>query len=212
MDLLFKKIIVREIAEINKWDMTEDVKGIIKDAEVKFDMHVKKTIGINPQLMMPGNYSRMLFDETNESHLIHLIRNDERKKCVKMLLEKFRAMRTVYRATDPKVQYPQKTNLYKDTAIQFGRDLIDNFEYARWPNYIRKVIEHVQELIENPNGPGTVGGLSGEGNEGGNKIFRHFRLHLARKGSTYGGLRDVLWIHWLYSSPKLVKLAAKSKM
>ena len=66
--------------------MTEDVKGIIKDAEVKFDMHVKKNNRYQPQLMMPGNYSRMLFDETNESHLIHLIRNDERKKCIKMLL------------------------------------------------------------------------------------------------------------------------------
>ena len=208
----FKKIIVREVAEVNKWEMTEDVKPIIKDAEVKFDMHIKSTIGINPQLMMPGNYSRMLFEKKNESHVLYLIKSSERKHNVKMLLEKFRFMRTVYRATDPKVQYPQETKLYKQTAVEFGRDLINNFDYARWPNYIHKVIEHVQELIENPNGPGTVGGLSGEGNEGGNKIFRHFRLHLARKGNTYGGLRDVLWGHWLYSSPKLVRLAAKSRM
>jgi hypothetical protein len=37
-----QKNIVREIAEINKWDMTEDVKGIMKDSEVNFDIHVKK--------------------------------------------------------------------------------------------------------------------------------------------------------------------------
>jgi hypothetical protein len=38
---------------------------------------------------------------------------------------------------------------------------------------INKVIEHVQELIED--GTGTVGGLSEEGNEGDNKIFRHLK-------------------------------------
>jgi hypothetical protein len=51
----------------------------------------------------------------------------------------------------------------------------------------------VQELIED--GPGT---LSGEGNEGGNKIFRHFRKNLVRRGNTRGSLRDVLRGHWLY--------------
>lgn len=51
------------------------------------------------------------------------------------------------------------------------------------------------------------GGISGEGNECGNKIFRHMRKNLARKGNIQGGLRDVLWCHWLYSSPELTNLA-----
>ena len=59
-----------------------------------------------------------------------------------------------------------------------------------------------------PNGPGTVGGLSWQGNEGGggNKIFRHFRKHLSRKGDVMRGLMDVLWLHWLYSNPLLASL------
>lgn len=89
-----------------------------------------------------------------------------------------------------------------------GQMLIDNFGYCPWPNYLHKVIEHVQEIIQHEDGPGTVGGLSGEGNEGGNKIFRHFRMHLSRRGDSYGLLRDVLWLHWLYTSPALQRLAS----
>lgn len=207
----FRKLLIREVAQINKWDMTEDVKSIIKNAEVKLDLHLKKTIGINPQLMMPGNYARAIFDPKNENFVLHLIEDDDRKSKVRELLEKFRFMRMIYRAIDPKAQYPTETKLYKQTAVAFGKTLIEHFEYAKWPNYIHKIIEHVQELIENDNGPGTVGGLSSEGNEGGNKIFRHFRKNLARKGSTYGGIRDVLWGHWLYSSPSLTRLSSKSK-
>ncbi|KAK3089575.1 hypothetical protein FSP39_004762 [Pinctada imbricata] len=205
----FRKLIIREIVQINKWEMSGDVKSIIKDGEVKFDLHLKKTVGINPQLMMPGNYARAIFDSKNENSVLDLIEDDERKCKVRLLLQKFRFMRMIYRAVDPKVQYPSETKMYKETAIEFGKILINDFDYAKWPNYIHKVIEHVQEL--NENGPGTVGGLSSEGNEGGNKIFRHFRKNLARRGSTYGGLRDVLWGHWLYSSPSLTKLSAKSK-
>ena len=69
------------------------------------------------------------------------------------------------------------------------------------------MIEHVQEIIEFSEGPGTVGGLSSEGNECGNKIFRHFKKNLARKGNTEGGLRDVFLVHWLYSSPSLTQIA-----
>ena len=68
-----------------------------------------------------------------------------------------------------------------------GKDIIQHFHYAQWPNYLHKIIEHVQELINMPNGPGAVGELSGEGNEGGNKIVRHFRKHLSGKGDVMGG-------------------------
>ena len=203
-------MIAREIACVNSWDVTQDIKPIIQNAECMFDKCVKELIGSNPQLMMPGNYSRMLFDESNESHILSLIKNYEKKTQISNLLTKFRCMRKIQRAVNPREQYPEDTKSYKETAVSFGQSLLNDFSYAKWPNYIHKVIEHVQELIEAENGPGTVGGLSGEGNEGGNKIFRHFRKNLARKGDTYGALRDVLWVHWLYSSPKLVSLAMKS--
>lgn len=208
----FKKLIIREIAHVNTWDATEDIQLIIKNAEVTFDNCLKKTIGINPQLMMPGNYSRSLFNPDNEQSILCLVDDGDRRNYLSDLLSKFRFMRKVYRASDPKTQYPEETKMYKQTAVSFGHALLENFSYAKWPNYIHKVIEHVQELIEDENGAGTVGGLSGEGNECGNKIFRHFRKNLARKGDTYGGLRDVLWGHWLYSSPELVRLASKTSI
>ena len=50
--------------------------------------------------------------------------------------------------------------------------LIEHFDYAPWPNYLHKVIEHVQEILADPEGPGSIGAFSGEGNEAGNKLFR----------------------------------------
>lgn len=86
--------------------------------------------------------------------------------------------------------------------------LIDNFGYWPWPNYLHRVTEHVQEIMQHEDGPGTVAGLSREGNEGGNKIFHHFRKHLTRRGDSYRSLRDVLWLRWLYTSPSLQQLAS----
>ena len=203
----FKKLLVREVAGITQWEATADVKPILKDAEVRFDMHLKNTIGINPELMMPGNYARVLFDKVNESKVLSLIPHEERRKHLSSVLFKFRLMRKVYRAKDPKKECPEDISTYKVTAVEMARLLLVHFEYVSWPNYFHKVVEHVQEIIESPYGPGTVGGISGEGNECGNKIFRHMRKNLARKGNTLGGLRDVLWCHWLYSSPELCILA-----
>jgi len=90
-----------------------------------------------------------------------------------------------------------------------GQLLLSKFEYVQWPNYLHKLIEHTQQLIEDPSGPGSIGSFSSEGNEAGNKLFRHFRKNLSRRGSTYGSLVDVLKLHWLYSSKALTKLAEK---
>lgn len=78
--------------------------------------------------------------------------------------------------------FPQDVANYKKVAVEIGQMLIDNFGYCLWPNYLHKVIEHMQEIIQHEDGPGTVGGLSGEGNESGNKSFRHFRKHLSGRG------------------------------
>ena len=58
----FKKIIVREIACVTKWDLTQDIKPLVQHAESRFDVFMKATCGINPMLMMPGNYARTLFN------------------------------------------------------------------------------------------------------------------------------------------------------
>ena len=52
--------------------------------------------------------------------------------------------------------------------------------------------------------------FSGEGNECGNKVFRHFRKHLSRKGDVTGGLRDVLQLFWLYSSKVWQELSSET--
>jgi hypothetical protein len=49
--------------------------------------------------------------------------------------------------------------------------------------------------------------FSGEGNEDGNKVFRYFRKNLSRKGDVLGGLKDVLQLHWLYSSKTLQQIS-----
>ena len=113
-------------------------------------------------------------------------------------------MRKIYRSKKPKLQYPEETQAYKNNAVLFGKDLINNFSYARWTNYTHKIIEHVDEIIESD---GSVGACSSEGNEGGNKYFRHFRKHHARKHPVKAGLEDVIKIHWLYCSKKLQDLA-----
>ena len=167
---------------------------------------MKATVGINPLLMMPGNYARQLFDSSHDI-LFANVESNERKQLLGEFLTKFIDMRCVYRCANPLVKMPEKVKNYKKFAVETGAFLITHFEYAKWPNYLHKVIEHVQQLIEDPRGPGSVGEMSSEGNEAGNKLFRHFRKNLARRGSTAGGLRDVLVAHWLYSSYTLASLA-----
>ena len=73
---------------------------------------------------------------------------------------------------------------------------------------VHKCIKHVQEVMEADD---TLGGLSGEGNEAGNKIFRHLRKNHSRKGCTLLSVTDVLRVHWLYCSSKLRKLSYVSR-
>ena len=89
-----------------------------------------------------------------------------------------------------------------------GSLLIKHFDFAQWPNYLHRIIEHVQEIQEDPNGPGSIGAFSGKGNEAGNKLFRLFHKNYATKGDSYKALEDVIRIHWLYSSKKLENIAS----
>ena len=61
--IFLKKLIIRIEADLDQWDATQAVSEKLRNIEHKFDIYFKLFIGINPQLMMPGNYARMLFNE-----------------------------------------------------------------------------------------------------------------------------------------------------
>ena len=208
MASFFKKLIIREIAGVTVWEMTAHLKPLLLEAESKFDRHMRLQTGINPSLMMPGNYARTLFDSKSESIVCEQIANPEKRLAMSKVLSQFRELRKIYRAKSPKSMYPQEVRLYKANAVDMGKFILEHYSYVDWPNYLHKIIEHVQELIEHESGPGSIGMFSSEGNEGGNKVFRHFRKHLSRKGDVLGGLKDVLQLHWLYSSKTLQELSS----
>ena len=203
--IFFQKVIVRIIADVPQWDATQDVVTLLNNAQHQFDLHMKQVVGVNPQLMMPGNYARVLFDEENSEHILKIISDDKDRENMSEILRKFRFLRKVYRA-----HHPEKEDVsnYKKAAIEMGSLLIKHFDFAQWPNYLYRVIEHVQEILEDPNGPGSTGAFSGEGNEAGNKLFRLFRKNYATKGDSYKALEDVIRIHWLDSSKKLENMAS----
>ena len=202
MGSFFKKLIVRVASDVDQWEATENVSSKLADTECKFDLHLKKLIGINPRLMMPGNYSGELFDPTNEKIILGLI--DEKYDAPVSILDKLPFMRSVYHAIKPD---PNHVAMYKTITVAMGELIKTYFSFARWPNYLHKFIEHIQEILQDPNGPGSIGDFSGEGSEAGNKIFCLFRKNFANKGNSYKGLEDVLRLHWLYSLPALSKLA-----
>ena len=100
--------------------------------------------------MMPGNYARMMFNEINEEHLLKLV-SREYQTPFKEIFKKIGMMRKVYRENNPD---PHEVKQYKSVAVEFGQVLLKQFDFAKWPNYIHKVIEHVQELIDDKRGLG----------------------------------------------------------
>lgn len=50
-------LLVREIAGVNQWNDTSDVKHHSEQATNKLNMSLTETIGIKPSLMFPGNYA-----------------------------------------------------------------------------------------------------------------------------------------------------------
>ncbi|XP_066298933.1 V(D)J recombination-activating protein 1-like [Branchiostoma lanceolatum] len=206
----FKSLIVREMAQVYSWAKTAGVKKQIADAESKLDKHLKESLGLNPTLMMAGNYAREMFKTEHAEKLVALVERPERRSALTEVLAKFRPLRKVYRANWPLKDRPDEVGQYKARAVEMADAIKTHFPYVSksCTNYLHKVIEHVQELIEHPSGLGSVGALSSEGNEAGNKLFRQLRVGHARKGNTYNGLRDVLWAHWLYTSKTLRDKAA----
>ena len=77
-----------------QWDATQDVVTLLNNAQHQFDLHMKQVVGVNPQLMMPGNYARVLFDEENSEHKI--ISDDKDRENMSEILRKFRFLHRVY--------------------------------------------------------------------------------------------------------------------
>ena len=166
----FKKLIVREIAGVTSWELTSDIKDLVRGAEHRFDAFLKAKCGLNPQLMMPGNYARTLF-ECPSSVLLELVTNNDKKEKLTQVLDTFKNLKSVYRCINPLRDMPEKVTDYKQKAVEMGILLIENFDYASWPNYLHKIVEHVQQLIVDPRGPGSIGAFASEGNECCSAIF-----------------------------------------
>ena len=197
------KLLTREIAEVSQWAETQD-KHLVENATHKLDCYLKSKIGINSSLMMPGNYARILFSEENEKHVVYLLKPGKQRDKFRELLSKIRFLHKIFSCTNPKEKYPTEWINYKKVGMEFGECLKTNYPYAHWSNYVHKVIEHVQEVIQEE---GTLGGFSGEGNEAGNKIFRHLRKNHSRKSGTFESVTDVLQMHWFYCRHALMSLS-----
>ena len=110
-----------------QWDATKDISQILDDAENKLNHHLKKKIGENPSLTLPGNYARILLDPKNEQHFTELIDDNVCKDSVSQLQCKFRSMRKVYHSKKPKLQYPEETQACQNNAVLFGKTLLTAF-------------------------------------------------------------------------------------
>ena len=64
--------------------------------------------------------------------------------------------------------------------------------YAQLPP---QSIEHAQEILADPEGPGSIGAFIGEGNEAGNKLFCLFQNNYSTRGNGFKALEDVIKLH-----------------
>jgi hypothetical protein len=71
---------------VSQWELSEDVKTIVKAAENRFDIYMKEHCGINSQLMMPGNYARTFFS-TSHDILLNLIADVDRRENLSIVLK-----------------------------------------------------------------------------------------------------------------------------
>ena len=129
MARFFRKIITRLIANVRQWKSTTAVKDALEDAEVRFDRHIKKHIGCTAMILMPGNYARMLFDESNATVICAPIANENDRKIMMELLSKFRQMSVAYRANRPTLAM---INRYKLIAISFAQQMKTDLPFIRF--------------------------------------------------------------------------------
>lgn len=79
------KLLIREIAGITQWNEMVDIKHHIEQATNQLNAHLNATIGINPCLMSPGNYARILFSQKNDKHILHLKSEEQKQNFAKLV-------------------------------------------------------------------------------------------------------------------------------
>ena len=67
---------------------------------------------------------------------------EEKRIAMSHALGIFTKIRKIDRAKWSLSEYPEEVKHFKETGIELGRLLIEEFLYAEWPNYLQKVIEH----------------------------------------------------------------------
>ena len=169
-------IVLRVKANIKQWRESKEVKETIRVVRNEFDDFVRQNIGLQPQLQLPGNYVREILSDKIVCllHVSHFLGSIEGSKAPKDILQQYNWLRRVYRAKNPD---PVDVSVYKKKAVALAKLLLKEFPWALWPNYFHWVVEHVQELIEKH---GSVGALSAEDVEAGNKQVRLFRTLYSR--------------------------------
>nr|XP_054755451.1 V(D)J recombination-activating protein 1-like [Lytechinus pictus] len=125
----FKKLIICEVARTYTWEISRDVKAMFEDGEKRFNDHMRATLGLAPNLMMPGNYACHLFDPDNMSSVLSIIPDEERRNHLRDVMVLFTKLRTVYRAHHPRSADVAE---YKANAIQMA-DLLQQGTLARRP-------------------------------------------------------------------------------
>ncbi len=200
----FYQLLYKIKANANHWTVPEELKELFNSCKTKLDKHLKSELGLSSGIMMVGNFARELFKAKNEKTILNYLDEADRAD-LSVGLSKFRELQIIYSTTEP-----SKTDIatFKEKAVAFGRYMLDTYPWANWPNYMHKLIEHGQEIMVKY---GTLAGMSGEGNEALNKVFRKFVRDNAFRGNMNIALQNVLTMTWLSSSPELVRLAEYTK-
>ncbi len=200
----FYSLLYKIKANSNQWTVAENLKELFTECKAKLDRHLKSKLGLKSGLMIVGNFARELFKEKNESAIKEYLDEGDRSDFCKAL-GMFREIQIIYSSTEPKADDIAN---FKTKAVNFARFVRETYPWANWPNYFHKIVEHGQEVMESY---GTLAGISGEGNEALNKVFRKFIKDNSFKGNNDVALENVLVMTWLMSSPELVRLSQCSK-
>ena len=129
---------------------------------------------------------REILSDKNVCLLSDILGNTEGSKALKDIFQQYNWLRRVYRAKNPD---PVDVSVYKKKDVALAKLLLKDFPWALWPNYFHQVVEHVQVLIEKH---GSVGALSAEGVEAGNKQVRLFRILYSRTSSAQLSMEDII--------------------
>ena len=139
-------IVLRGKANIKQWRESKEVKEAIKVVRKEFDDFVRQNTGLQPQLQLPGNYVREILSDKSVCLLSDILGSIEGSKALKDILQQYNWLRRVYRAKNPD---PVDVSVYKKKAVALAKLLLKELPWALWLNYFHRVVEHVQELIEN---------------------------------------------------------------